>query len=189
MCLYDIPYACLYSRIAFNFILEALEAEQQDNDKYISYPVRFVDGDYANRYEVVKKLYAHRKASREIYIVTLSSDEKNLSPTIRHLSDMVVSKKIPLQQLKIQIRNLVNLKPKALEDCVFGDFTGELLKSTLKEQLVIHLLMQGYSQTQVASKLHLSIKTVSGYKVKAVKRHGVRNFNELYIQKRARHMN
>ncbi|WP_166734141.1 LuxR C-terminal-related transcriptional regulator [Serratia fonticola] len=43
--------------------------------------------------------------------------------------------------------------------------------------------MEGYSQSQIAKMLHLSIKTVSGYKVKAVKRHGVRNFNELYMLK------
>ncbi|HFV9294108.1 TPA: helix-turn-helix transcriptional regulator [Serratia fonticola] len=43
--------------------------------------------------------------------------------------------------------------------------------------------MEGYSQSQIAKMLHLSIKTVSGYKTKAVKRHGTRNFNELYMKK------
>ncbi|WP_431225678.1 hypothetical protein ACQ86O_07890 [Serratia sp. L9] len=35
----------------------------------------------------------------------------------------------------------------------------------------------------MAKMLHLSIKTVSGYKIKAVKRYGARNFNELYMLK------
>lgn len=187
MFLYDVPYGCAYSRITFTSILEALEAEQQENSHCVAYPVLFIDGDCANRYEIVKKLYAHRKAHRKIYIVTLCSEENEISPTIRHLSDLVASKKIPWQQLKNQIRHLGTMKPKALEDSVFGDFTGELLKATFKEQRVIHLLMQGYSQAQIARMLHLSVKTVSGYKVKAVKRHGVRNFNELFIQTRAGH--
>jgi DNA-binding CsgD family transcriptional regulator len=48
---------------------------------------------------------------------------------------------------------------------------------------VLKLLLDGHSQYQIAKMLNLSIKTISGYKVKAIKRHGARNFNELYMLK------
>ncbi|MEQ0826333.1 LuxR C-terminal-related transcriptional regulator [Enterobacter dykesii] len=183
MLLSDITYACSFSRIAFTSILQMIEAERHENKEFADFPIIFIDGDRANRYEIIQKLYMHRKANSNVYIVTLCDNEDDISSSIKHLSDIVVSKKILFQQLENQIRILGTAKPKALGDSVFGDIVGELLESTSKEQRVIHLLLQGYSQTQVAKMLHLSVKTVSGYKVKAAKRHGFRNFNELFIHR------
>ncbi|WP_431224770.1 helix-turn-helix transcriptional regulator [Serratia sp. L9] len=60
---------------------------------------------------------------------------------------------------------------------------GEILKSSQKEYRVLKLLLDGHSQYQISQMLNLSVKTISGYKVKAIKRHGARNFNELYMLK------
>lgn len=73
--------------------------------------------------------------------------------------------------------------PTALADNVFCDVWGDVLKYSQKEHRVLKLLLECYSQCQIAEMLHLSIKTVSRYKVKIVKIYGARNFNELYIFK------
>ncbi|MGK8665342.1 helix-turn-helix transcriptional regulator [Serratia marcescens] len=116
-------------------------------------------------------------------MVTLLSKCKDCSSVIRHFSDYVVDKKITYDDLERVIRTMIAAKPKVLADNVFGDVWGGILKSSQTEYLVLNLLLDGYSQYQIAKMLHLSIKTISGYKVKAIKRHGVRNFNELYMLK------
>lgn len=183
MILIDSNYSCALSKITFKAIVESLCRETTPALYYGEGAVAFVDGDSANIYSAVKSIYELRKSSNVVYMVTLLSKGKDCSSVIRHLSDYVVDKKITYGDLESLIRIMVATKPKVLADNVFGDVWGDILKSSQKEYLVLKLLLEGHSQYQIAKMLNLSIKTISGYKVKAVKRHGARNFNELYMLK------
>ncbi|MEB7886690.1 LuxR C-terminal-related transcriptional regulator [Serratia fonticola] len=183
MILFDTNYPCSLSRTTFNTILETLNSEST-----ISLPtgeayVAFLDGDMTDVHSTIKRIYDLRRENHIIYVITLLSKGKECSYVIKHLSDVVVDKKITYDDLRSLVSVIRATKPKALTDNLFGDIWGEILKASQKEQRVIKLLLEGYSQAQIAKMLHLSIKTISGYKVKAVKRHGTRNFNELYMKK------
>lgn len=183
MDLIDSNYSCALSRITFKSLIESLSCGPTPALHCCECSIAFVDGDSANIYSVVKSVYELRKNSKVVYMVTLLSKDKDCSSVIRHLSDYVVDKKITYSDLEQLIRTMVKAKPKVLADNVFGDIWGDILKSSQKEYLVLKLLLDGHSQYQIAKMLNLSIKTISGYKVKAVKRHGARNFNELYMLK------
>lgn len=183
MLLVDTQYACSLSQFAFGFIIDTLNREPNIALHHAESYVAFVDGDSIDIHNVVKSIYEMRKENKIVYVITLLSEGKECSSVIKHLSDFVVDKKIGYGELESVVRTLGILKPKELADNVFGDIWGEIIKSSQKEQRVLKLLLEGHSQQQIAKMLHLSIKTVSGYKVKAVKRHGARNFNELYVQK------
>lgn len=183
MFLTDTYYPCPLSNVAFGSIVESLNSEANPcfcfGDSYIA----FVDGDSVDISSMVKGIYDLRKENKVVYTITLLSKGSECSAVIRHLSDLVVDKQIPYAALENLVRMMVVSEPKAVADNVFGDIWGEILISSQKENRVLKLLLEGYSQCQIAKMLHLSIKTVSGYKVKAVKRHGARNFNELYMLK------
>ncbi|MFV9068875.1 LuxR C-terminal-related transcriptional regulator [Serratia fonticola] len=183
MDLIDSNYSCALSTITFKSLIASLTCEPTPALYYGEGSIAFVDGDSANIYSVVKSVYELRKNSEVVYMVTLLSKDKDCSSVIRHLSDHVVDKKITYAELGRLIRTMVKAKPKALADNVFGDIWGDIFKSSQKEYLVLKLLLDGHSQYQIAKMLNLSIKTISGYKVKAIKRHGARNFNELYMLK------
>lgn len=183
MTLIDSNYSCALSKITFKSIVEALSRDPTSALNYGEGSIAFVDGDSANIYSIVKSVYELRKSSKIVYMVTLLSKDKDCSSVIRHLSDYVVDKKITYDALDRLIRTMIATKPKVLADNVFGDIWGDILKSSQKEYLVLKLLLDGHSQHQIAKILNLSIKTISGYKIKAIKRHGARNFNELYMLK------
>ncbi|NBJ32928.1 hypothetical protein GE191_04435 [Serratia fonticola] len=183
MFLFDTNYPCPFSNAAFSSVIEFLNAEPHSNLPYNEGYVAFIDGDSNDMFGTIKKIYDLRKANKVIYVITLLSKGKECSAVIKHLSDIVIDKKVAYGDLKILIKVLTAAAPKALEDNIFGDIWGGILKASQKELRVLKLLTEGYSQSQIAAMLHMSIKTVSGYKVKAVKRHGARNFNELYMLK------
>lgn len=183
MFLFDTNYPCPMSQVTFVSLIESLNAERNPNSHSNDRYVAFVDGDSTDVHNTIKQIYDLRKESKTVYVITLLSKGKECSAVIKHLSDFVVDKKINFADLKNLVSVMSVAQPKALADNVFGDIWGEILKSSHKEQRVLRLLVEGYSQSQIAKMLHLSIKTVSGYKVKAVKRHGARNFNELYMLK------
>lgn len=175
----DTHYSCAFSESTFEFIVKSLN----DNDGHRETCIAFIDGDAMDIHSVLRTVYDYRKSNRTIYVITLLSAGKTCSAILQHLSDSVVDKKITVAALQGEITRLTNGKPKALSDNLYGDIMGELLKSSQREHQVLKLLIDGYSQTEIADLLHLSIKTVSGYKVKAVKRHGSRNFNTLFMAK------
>lgn len=183
MFLFDTNYPCPLSKVAFASMIEALNLEQQPSLQFDDRYVAFVDGDSTDVHNTIKQIYDLRKSNRTVYVITLLSKGKECSAVIKHLSDFVVDKKTAFADLQSLVRVMGTAKPKALADNIFGDIWGEILKASQKEHRVLQLLIEGYSQSQIAKMLHLSIKTVSGYKVKAVKRHGARNFNELYMLK------
>lgn len=183
MNLIDSNYSCALSKITFKSIVESLKQGQISDWCYDEVSIAFVDGDSANIYSVAKSVYELRKNCKAIYMVTLLSKGRDCSSVIRHLSDYVVDKKISYGDLERLIGTMIAVKPKVLADNVFGDIWGDILKSSQKEYLVLKLLLDGHTQYQIAKMLNLSIKTISGYKVKAIKRHGARNFNELYMLK------
>ncbi|MGQ6549305.1 helix-turn-helix domain-containing protein [Serratia sp. IR-2025] len=183
MYLFDTNYPCPLNKIAFASIVESLNAEPNSNLRHDESYVAFVDGDSNDIYSTIKKIYGLKKESKTIYVITLLSKGKECSAMVKHLSDFIVDKKIAYADLKNLVRVMGSAQPRTVADNLFGDIWGEVLKSSQKENRVLKLLVEGYSQSQIAKMLHLSIKTVSGYKAKAVKRHGARNFNELYMLK------
>lgn len=183
MILIDSNYSCALSKITFNSIIESLNSDLKPVWRYNEGYIAFVDGDSANIHSIVKYVYELRKSSEIVYMITLLSKDKECSSVIRHLSDYVIDKKITYSDLESLIRLMVAAEPKILADNVFGDIWGDILQSSQKEYRVLKLLLDGYSQYQISQMLNLSVKTVSGYKVKAIKRHGARNFNELYMLK------
>jgi DNA-binding NarL/FixJ family response regulator len=183
MFLFDTHYPCHLSKLTFGSLIEFLNAEPHPNLRYGDSYVAFIDGDSNDILGTIKQIYDLRKENKVIYVITLLSKGKECSAVIKHLSDIVVDKKIAYADLKSLIRVLSSTEPKALADNIFGDIWGGILKASQKEQRVVKLLVEGYSQSQIAEMLNMSIKTVSGYKIKAVKRHGARNFNELYMLK------
>lgn len=183
MYLFDTNYPCPLSKVTFATMIEVINSEQHPDSRHDKRYVAFVDGDSTDVHSTIKQIYDLRKANKNVYVITLLSKGKECSAVIKHLSDFVVDKKIGLTDLQNLVKVMRAAEPKVLADNTFGDIWGEILKSSHKEQRVLKLLVEGYSQSQIAKMLHLSIKTVSGYKVKAVKRHGARNFNELYMLK------
>lgn len=183
MLLIDSDYSCSLSKITFKSLIDTLKCKSVPDLSHDERSIAFVDGDSANIYSVVKSVYELRKNGKVVYMITLLSKDKNCSSVIRHLSDYVVDKKITYDDLQRLISSMVTAKPKALADNVFGDIWGDILKSSQKEYMVFKLLLDGHSQCEIAKMLNLSVKTISGYKLKAVKRHGARNFNELYMLK------
>lgn len=183
MFLFDTNYPCPLSKVAFASMIEALNADLQPGMQFDERYVAFVDGDSTDVHNTIKKIYDLRKDNKTVYVITLLSKGKECSAVIKHLSDFVIDKKTAFTDLQSLVSAMGAAQPKALADNIFGDIWGEILKTSQKEYRVLHLLIEGYSQSQIAKMLHLSIKTVSGYKVKAVKRHGARNFNELYMLK------
>lgn len=183
MFLFDTNYPCLLSKVAFDSIVDSLNAEPNSSLHYDESYVAFIDGDSSDIYSTMKEIYSLKKENKTIYVITLLSKSKESSAMVKHLSDFIVDKKLAYTDLKNLVRAMGSAQPKTVSDNIFGDFWGEVLKSSQKEHRVLKLLVAGYSQSQIAKMLHLSIKTVSGYKAKAVKRHGARNFNELYMLK------
>lgn len=183
MFLVDTQYACPLSKTTFSFIVDALNRERnigfQNADSYVA----FVDGDSTDIHSILKHIYNLKKENNAVYVITLLSKDKACSSVVKHLSDSVVDKKISYHDLENLVRTLSRMKPKPLADNIFGDVWEDILKLSQKEHRVLKLLLEGLSQQQIAQKLHLSIKTVSGYKAKAIRRHGARNFNELYMKK------
>ncbi|MGK8665341.1 helix-turn-helix domain-containing protein [Serratia marcescens] len=183
MFLFNTHYPCPLSKVAFASLIEILNSELQPSLHYHNRYVAFVDGDSIDVHNTIKQIYYLRKENKTVYVITLLSQDKECSAVIKHLSDFVVDKKIGFTDLKSLVKVMGVAEPKSLADNIFGDIFGEILKTSQKENRVLQLLIDGYSQSQIAKMMHLSIKTVSGYKVKAVKRHGARNFNELYMLK------
>ncbi|OCJ19709.1 LuxR C-terminal-related transcriptional regulator [Serratia sp. 14-2641] len=183
MLLFDTNYPCPLNKLAFDSIIESLNAEPNSSLHHDESYIAFVDGDSTDLYSTIKQIYGLKKENITIYVITLLSKGKECSAMVKHLSDFIVDKKITYADLKNLVRVMDSAQPKTVADNIFGDIWGELLKSSQKENRVLKLLVEGYSQSQIAKMLHLSIKTVSGYKAKAVKRHGARNFNELYMLK------
>ena len=176
-------YACQLSNITFEYIINEMNRTlgyiYQESDCY----VWFVNGDAANINMHAKKIHLERKEGKSIFMVTLTDRKENYSPIINHLSDLVVCKRTSYSFLREEIKFMLQAPPKITEDYFLGDIWGNVLKGTQKEYEVLDLLFKGYSQSQISKTLNLSVKTISGYKMKAVRRHGLRTFSELCIQK------
>lgn len=184
MFLLESDYSCSFSKIAFKAIIKAINNDQEPALNNEKGEIIFVDGDSTHLHSTMRFLYEMKKEGKLVYIITLVSDRTTAnSIVIRHLSDKVIYKSVPYAKLEHTVRNLVRSKPKTLSDNVFGDIFGDVLKSSQKENHIFKLLLEGYSHAQISEKMNISVKTVSGYKNKAVRRHGARNFNELYLSK------
>lgn len=183
MFLFDTNYPCALSKVAFASMIEDLNSDLQPGMQFDERYVAFVDGDTTDVHNTINQIYDLRNEIKIINVITLLSKNQACSAVVKHLSDFVVDKRIAFSDLQSLVKMIVTAEPKVLVDDIFGDILGKILKTSKKESWVLQLLLEGYSQSQIAKMLHLSIKTVSGYKVKAVKLHGTRNFNELYMRK------
>lgn len=171
-------YTCNFSKIAFKSIVDSLSVVPLPISTY----VKFVDGDSYDIHNDLQAVYNMRRNDEAVFMITLIGKNKSISPIIWHMSDCVVEKNISYIELQNIIKVMITRKPKIIEDSVFGDIMGDIFKASKKERSVLELLMEGHSQIDVSNLLNISTKTVSAYKSKSVKRYGVRNFNELYIQ-------
>lgn len=176
--LLDSNYTCNFSKIAFKSIVDSLAMVPLPTETSI----KFVDGDSSDIHNTLKAVYEMRRNNETVFMITLIGHSKSYSPIIWHMSDYVVEKNVSYHELRNLIKIMIARKPKMVADSVFGDIMGDVFKVSHKECCVLELLLKGRSQTEVSKQLNISIKTVSAYKNKSVKRYGVRNFNELYIQ-------
>lgn len=183
MILLDTNYACALSKIAFNSIVESLQADLKTEFGWRKAYIAFIDGDSANLHSVLGSIYDMKKCGNIVYMITLISHSTECSAVLKHFSDGVVDKRISYNDLLHLARETVVSPSKVLADNTFGDIWGGIFKTSQKEYDVLRLLLDGHSQYEISRMLNLSVKTISSYKVKAVKRHGVRNFNELYMLK------
>lgn len=179
MFLLDTHYLCMFSTTTFKYLVDSLPVDGHHNETMIA----FIDGDSINIYDVLRMVYQLRKSAQPLYVITLLTNKQHRSLVIEHLSDAVISKKIAVDEFQKVIKEVLEAAPKRLDDSLYGDLLGEIFKTTQKEHQVLKLLLQGYSQSEIADMLNISIKTVSSYKVKSVKRHGVRTFNELVMSR------
>lgn len=175
-------YPCQLTNITFEYIVNEMNKNMshlyQTNDCIIW----FVDGDAINIKNRTREIYLKKIKGKNIFMVTLTNRKKNCSPVINHLSDLVVCKRSSYFFLKEAIEFMLQTPSKISKDYFLGDIWCKVLKETQKEYEVLDLLFKGYPQSQISKILNLSVKTISGYKMKAVRRHGFRTFNELYIQ-------
>lgn len=183
MKLFKTSYNCNFCKIAFQDIIDRLNrdyaTEACNDEKYVA----FVDGDSNDICNTLKNIYDQKKLGESIHVITLTSKGRESSSVIKQLSDFVVSKKMTSIELEGIVKAVLYSEPKVLTDDIFGDVWGVFFKSANKESRVLKLLIEGYSHAEIAKMLHLSVKTVSAYKIKVVKKHGAKNFNELYITK------
>jgi len=183
MIIMDSNYTCTLSSVTFKHIIDSLRAELNELSQAEEPTIFFVDGDSIYPHSIINSVYEMKKNGKTVYMITLLSNRSDCSTVLRHLSDYVVDKKITMHELKCLVISMVAAKPKVLVDDVFGDIWGDILNASQKEHRVLKLLLRGHTQYQISQMLNLSIKTISGYKSKAIKRHGARNFNELYMLK------
>lgn len=183
MIIMDSNYVCTLSKITFKHIIDSLSSELKAHSEDEERAIFFVDGDSNYSHSIINSVYEMRKSGKIVYMVTLISEVEDCSAVLRHFSDYVVDKKITCDDLKRLITSMWSSEPKLLTDNIFGDISVDIFNSSHKEYRVLGLLLEGYSQHQISQILNLSTKTISSYKVRAVKRHGARNFNELYMLK------
>lgn len=179
MILMNTNYCCAFSQVAFQSIMDSI----REDTEFIKGYIAIVDGDSNGIHNVLRNVYEMRRSGKVVYMITLISQDRECSPIVRHLSDYILEKKITSNELEALIRSMLKSKPKRLSDHVFGDIFGEIFKISQKEQRVLELLLDGRSLSEISKLLNVSLKTVSAYKVKSIRRYGVRNFNELYILK------
>ena len=164
---------CLYSNITFSALVDELNDEfrrlQPGRDTMC---VMFTDGDAAT------PLRVNPACRKTFFIVSLVRSVLDVSPSIHAGADLVVSKKIHPAALKQQMLRAL----KARETNRFRPAKEWKRKcASITEQQVLALLLHGYPTSQVAERMNLTVQAVSRYRILAVKRAGLRNFNELVL--------
>ena len=182
MLFYETNHYCALSKIAFTAIVDALNSEANIVKSMKNGCIIFLDVDSNDVVRTTKMVLNKSKDSDFICVIALLSEGRECPIEIKHIADIVVDKKIKYSLLKNLVRMMVEVKPKGI--CVnrFNDTYVKGMKSYEKEGTVVKLLAEGHSQHEIAEMLHMSIKTVSGYKMKAIRRHGARNFYHLYLR-------
>ncbi len=142
----------------------------------------FIDVDSSDIIGTIKMVNDFSREGISIYVIALISVGKACPPDIKQVSDIVVDKKIKYDVLLGLLKILISAKPKGKCATTINNVCSKLINSTEKEEIVFKLLVDGHSHSEIADMLHMSIKTVSGYKMKAIKRYGAKNFNQLYMQ-------
>ncbi|WII85147.1 LuxR C-terminal-related transcriptional regulator (plasmid) [Klebsiella pasteurii] len=172
-------FNCSLSKVTFTSALEFLnsdpETKQHNENDYIV----FIDGNASDITKALKMVYDINKKSSRIYIITFLSEGSNCNSVIKQVSDVIIDKKVSYDILIDLIKVLISSKPKFEPDSIIEDIYYRIMTSYNKEKMIVDLLIEGYSQNKIADMLHMSIKTVSSYKMKAIKRFGVDNFNQL----------
>lgn len=179
MTLFETNFSCQYSRVAFLSMVSELNSKSVKREMR---HIAFIDGDSPDVVTILNIIKKIQNTNRKVYVITLIEKDCSFPILIKNFSDVIVDKKTRYEDLKSLVCSLVNARPKQLDN-ILTDIGGSHFRSSEKEGQVVRLLMAGYTQTQIAEMLHISIKTVSGYKVRSVKKNGLRNFNELCLMK------
>ncbi|MFV8984680.1 hypothetical protein [Serratia fonticola] len=124
MFLFDTNYPCSLKKIAFDSIVEALNAEPNSSLRHDESYVAFIDGDSSDIYSTMKRIYGLKKENKTIYVITLLSKGKECPAMVMHLSDFIVDKKIAFADLKNLVRAIGSAQPKTVADNIFGDIWG-----------------------------------------------------------------
>lgn len=182
MFIYKTNYHCTLSKITFSSIVDALNSELKGKKNNEYEYLYFIDVDSSDIMDTIQMFHKLSKQGRFICVIAFISEGGGCPPNIKQISDVVVDKKIKYELLKGLVKMLVSAKPKGRCTTKIDDVYSKIMKLSEKEETVFKLLVEGYSQSEIANMLHMSIKTVSSYKMKAIKRYGAKNFNQLYIQ-------
>lgn len=178
MFLYETNYICAYSCITFDSIVQFLNEYYKRNSKYIIF---FMDGNNVDIMKTYNMISSFNEGQKEFIVVTLINDSGKHNPFIRQISDIILDKKISYYDLKTLMRILVSKSSKLTNEDIRDNIFSRALRTSHKENMVMNLLANGYSHSDVANILHMSIKTVSNYKSRTLKRFGAKNLNDLYI--------
>lgn len=180
----ETDYKCAFSKIGFDAIISSVASAGLSKYPMKTVQVAFVDGDSLQIYNTIGRLHDMNRSGMIIYIITLLSKDLNRTSIPRCFSDAIVDKKISVDELIKQVQSVVNTTPKSLIGHRHPEALHRVLSTSKKEQLVLKLLAEGITPKDISHQLNLSVKAISRYKNEAAKRHGVRNFNELYMLKR-----
>ncbi|MEG3130432.1 helix-turn-helix transcriptional regulator [Pantoea cypripedii] len=118
----------------------------------------------------LEKSISHPIISCKVNVLILHTPYKHLSPIFKAYSK--APKNLSFSNLGMLIHSMKS-SPRNLKYC-----PGHL---TATECLIIRRLYEQASHSQISEELAISIKTVSTHKVNALRKLGVRNFNQLYF--------
>ncbi|EPN6628516.1 TPA: helix-turn-helix transcriptional regulator [Raoultella ornithinolytica] len=182
MFFYKTNYQCTLSEITFSTVVDFLNSEPEGKKHKGHEYMFFIDVDSCDIIGTIKMIHNFSRKGNSICVIAFISEGKTCPPEIKQVSDIVVDKKIKYDVLAGLLKMLISAKPKGKCATKINNVYSKLIKSSEKEEMVLKLLVDGHSHSEIADMLHISIKTVSGYKMKAIKRYGAKNFNQLYMQ-------
>lgn len=131
--------------------------------------------DEGDGFSFYRRIKSSGFSGKLIFFTTLENE--SYVETARRLgADGYCTKSMPLESLQNTVIKVLYQKH-SIEK--LGAQKIHEIKLSQREMLVLSFLMEGYSNKDVAEKLFLSPKTISTYKHRLLKKHGVSNIIDL----------